>query len=342
MRVDEIARFLNASFTGDGSREIRGVAALEAAGPSELTFAEDTRALSRALSSPAGCILIPQGAQLAGQTTLAVPHPKLAFIRAAAVLAPAVAPAPGTHPTAVVAPEAHLDPGVSIGAYAVIERGARVGARTRLGAGVFLGEEAEVGKDSVLYPRVTVYPRARIGNRVILHAGVVVGSDGFGYVFAEGRHHKFPQLGGVIIEDEVEIGSNSTIDRGSLGTTVIGEGTKIDNLVQIAHNVRIGRHCVIAAQTGISGSVKIGDFVVMGGQVGIGERARLEDGVRIGGQGGILTGKTVRKGATLWGTPAQPLGIFKRQYAYLKSLPELARRVSELERRLGRGVGSRE
>jgi UDP-3-O-[3-hydroxymyristoyl] glucosamine N-acyltransferase len=334
MRVDEIARFLNASFTGDGSREIRGVAALDAAGPDHLTFAEGARALSRASSSGSGCILIPLGTELEGRTTIAVPHPKLAFIRAASILAPGVAPPSGIHATAVVSPEARLGPEVSVGSGAVIERGARVGARTRLAAGVFLGEEAEVGEDSVLHPRVTVYPRARIGNRVILHAGVVVGSDGFGYVFAEGRHHKFPQLGGVIIEDEVEIGSNSTVDRGSLGTTVIGEGTKIDNLVQIAHNVRIGRHCVIAAQTGISGSVEIGDFVVMGGQVGIGERVRIEDGVRIGGQGGILTGKIVRKGATLWGTPARPLEVFKRQYAYLNRLPDLARRVRELEKQM--------
>jgi UDP-3-O-[3-hydroxymyristoyl] glucosamine N-acyltransferase len=181
---------------------------------------------------------------------------------------------------------------------------------------------------------VTLYPGAQIGNRVILHAGVVVGSDGFGYVFAEGCHQKFPQLGQVIIEDDVEIGSNSTVDRGSLGTTQIGQGTKIDNLVQIAHNVKIGRHCVIAAQTGISGSCEIGDYVVMGGQVGMGDHARVEDRAVLGGGAGILPGKIVRKGETVWGRPARPLAEFKRMYAQFARLPRLAEKVKELSQKL--------
>jgi UDP-3-O-[3-hydroxymyristoyl] glucosamine N-acyltransferase len=194
----------------------------------------------------------------------------------------------------------------------------------------------QVGAQCVFYPRVTVYSGARIGNRVILHAGVVVGSDGFGYVFGDGRHHKFPQLGQVIIEDDVEIGSNTTVDRGSLGTTIIGQGTKIDNLVQIAHNVRIGRHCVIAAQAGISGSVEIGDYVVMGGQVGIGDHVRVEERAVLGGQAGILPGKIIRKGSTVWGTPARPLAEFKKQYAHLSNLPGLEQKVRELFRRFTR------
>jgi UDP-3-O-[3-hydroxymyristoyl] glucosamine N-acyltransferase len=167
---------------------------------------------------------------------------------------------------------------------------------------------------------------------VIIHAGAVIGSDGFGYVLAAGRHQKFPQLGQVVIENEVEIGSNTTIDRGSLGTTVIGQGTKIDNLVQIAHNVRVGRHCVIAAQTGISGSVEIGDYVVLGGQVGIGDRARIEEGVTIGAQAGVPTGKIVRRGSVLWGTPARPMTEFKKIYAHLSNLPKLAEKIRELTR----------
>jgi UDP-3-O-[3-hydroxymyristoyl] glucosamine N-acyltransferase len=184
-----------------------------------------------------------------------------------------------------------------------------------------------------LHPRVTLYPGARIGNRVILHAGVVLGSDGFGYVLAEGRYHKFPQLGQVIVEDDVEIGSNSTVDRGSLGKTVIGEGTKIDNLCHVAHNVSIGRHCVIAAGTGIAGSVEIGDHVVMGGQVGIADHIRIEDNVQIGGQSGLFPGKIVRKGSVIWGTPARLLEDFKKQQAYLASLPNLVKKVKELSRR---------
>jgi UDP-3-O-[3-hydroxymyristoyl] glucosamine N-acyltransferase len=214
----------------------------------------------------------------------------------------------------------------------VLEEGVTVGAGASIGAGVFLGRDVQVGAESILHPRVTVYPGARIGNRVVIHAGSVIGSDGFGYVFAEGRHHKFPQLGQVIIEDDVEIGSNTTVDRGSLGNTVIGEGTKIDNLVQIAHNVRIGRHCVIAAQTGISGSVEIGDYVVMGGQVGVGDRVRIEDQAVIGAQAGIPTGKVVRRGSAMWGTPARPMSEFKKTYAQLVNLPNLAKKVRELSR----------
>jgi UDP-3-O-[3-hydroxymyristoyl] glucosamine N-acyltransferase len=339
MTTEEIAQLLGATLHGDREREIRGIAALESAGPDELAFAEGERAIEQAVRSRAGCILVAKDApsaltgKLASKTTLAVSHPKLAFIRAAQALRPAARAAPGIHPTAVIGPEVRLAAGVSVGAYVVIERGVTVGAGTRLGAGAFLGEDVVVGAECVLHPRVVVYPQARIGDRVVLHAGVVIGSDGFGYVLAEGRHHKFPQLGQVIIEDDVEIGSNTTVDRGSLGTTLIGEGTKIDNLVQIAHNVKIGRHSVIAAQTGISGSAEIGDYVVLGGQVGIGEKARIEDQAAIGGQAGILPGKVVRKGSTVWGTPARPLAEFKKIFAHLSGLPGLARKVEKLSRR---------
>src|SRR5713226_9015204 len=241
MKLSEIARLLGGKLQGDASREIRSVAGLDGAGPDELSFAEGERALELAKISRAGCILVATTVSLAGQTTLAVTRPKLAFIRAAEALHSPAKFTPGIHPTAVIAPDVELAAGVSVGPHVVIERGARVEAGTQLGAGVFLGEAVQVGRNCLFHPRVTIYPGSRVGNRVTLHAGVVVGSDGFGYVFAEGRHFKFPQLGQVIIEDDVEIGSNSTLDRGSLGTTVVGEGTKIDNLVQIAHNVRIGR-----------------------------------------------------------------------------------------------------
>jgi UDP-3-O-[3-hydroxymyristoyl] glucosamine N-acyltransferase len=256
MKVEDIARLLDGQLAGERAREIRGVAGLDNAGPNDLTFAEGERILKRAANCRAGCILVPSGAALAGQTTIAVRLPKLALIRATAALLPRPAVEPGVHATAVVAPGVRLSSGVSVGAQAVIEEGVSIGERTLIGAGVFLGRGVEVGADCVIHPRVSIYPQARIGNRVMIHAGTVIGADGFGYVFAEGRHHKFPQLGQVVIEDDVEIGSNTTIDRGSLGNTVIGEGTKIDNLVQIAHNVRVGCHCVIAAQTGISGSVE--------------------------------------------------------------------------------------
>ena len=332
MTVAEIARLLAGKVQGEGRREIRGVAGLEAAGPEELTFMEGKGSVGREIQSRAGCILVPEGVALAGLTTIAVAHPKLAFIRAAEALAPRATAAPGVHPTAIVAPDARIDPNVSVGPHVVIESGATVGEGTSLGAGVYLGEGVRVGAQCVLHPRVTLYPGARVGNRVILHAGVVIGSDGFGYVFAEGRHHKFPQLGQVVIEDDVEIGSNSAVDRGSLGITVIGQGTKIDNLVQIAHNVKIGRHCVIAAQAGISGSSKIGNYVVMGGQVGVADHIRIEDQVMIGGQSGLFPGKIVRKGSQIWGTPARPIAEYKRMYAHLSHLPELAAQVRQLAR----------
>ncbi len=336
MTTAEIARLVSGKVRGDEGREICGVAALQNAGSGDLAYAEGARAVTQVADSKAGCVLVPEGAFIEGRTTIVVPRPKLAFIRAAEALVKPELPLPGIDPTAMVDPEAEVAADACVGPHVVIERGARVGAETRLGTAVSVGAGVEIGTCCVLYPHVTIYPGARIGNRVILHAGVVVGSDGFGYVFADGRHHKFPQIGGVIIEDDVEIGANSTIDRGSLGTTVIGQGTKIDNLVQVAHNVKIGRHCVIAAQTGISGSVQIGDYVVMGGQVGIGDHARIEDEAVLGGGAGVLPGKIVRSGETVWGRPARPLDEFKRMYAHWSNLPKLAERVKALMREAGK------
>jgi len=338
MTVEELARHLGGELRGEGKRELRGIADLESAGPEELAYAEGPRALAHAATSRAGAILVPLGATVPGKTTIAVPHPKLGFIRAAEALRPPVLPRgiEGIHPTAIVSPEAAFGSGVCVGHYAVIERGVRVGAGCSVGASVYLGEGVELGGGCVLHPRVTIYPGVRIGNRVIIHSGAVLGSDGFGYVFADGRHQKFPQAGKVVVGDDVEIGANTTVDRGSLGTTSIGEGTKIDNLVQIAHNVRIGRHAVIAAQTGISGSVEVGDYVVMGGQVGIGDHACIGSRAVLGGGAGVLPGKIVRPGTTVWGRPARPLDEFKRMYAQLSRLPALAEKVKELSKGGGR------
>jgi UDP-3-O-[3-hydroxymyristoyl] glucosamine N-acyltransferase len=338
MTANELASLLGGKLQGDGAREIHGVAALENAGPDDLTFAEGERALEQAAAAPAGCILVPEAATFAGTAaSIAVKHPKLAFVRAVDVLLPTPKPDPGIHPSAVVAADAVLAVDVSVGPNVVIERGAKIGARTRLDAGVVIGEATEVGSDCRFYPRVVVYAGARIGDRVILHAGVVIGSDGFGYVLAEGRYHKFPQLGRAILEDDVEIGSNSTVDRGSLGTTVVGQGTKIDNLCQVAHNVTIGRHCVIAAQTGIAGSVDVGNYVVMAGQVGIADHIRIEDNVQIGGHSAIFPGKIVRRGSVVWGSPARPISDYKKQQACLAQLPKLIETVKELTRRVDKG-----
>ena len=334
MRVSEIAELLGGHPTGNTERDIVGVAALETAGPAELAYVESPRALEAAASVNAGCLLVPQGAVLPGRTSIAVLHPKLALIRAAEALHPAVPPAPGVHPTAVIAPDAQLAGQCWVGPHAVVESGVTVGEGSRIGPGVFLGAGVRVGVQCVLHHRVSIYPGAQIGNRVILHAGVVVGSDGFGYVLTEGRHVKFPQLGKIVIEDDVEIGSNTTLDRGSLGATVIGQGTKIDNLVQIAHNVKIGRHCIIVSQTGISGSTEVGDYVVMAGQVGIGDHVRIEDRVTIGGQAGVLPGKIVRQGSIIWGTPSRPMSEFKKTIARLAQLNALAEKVKTLARQV--------
>jgi UDP-3-O-[3-hydroxymyristoyl] glucosamine N-acyltransferase len=329
MKVEEIARLLGGKLAGDGARKILGVAGLENATEADVTFAEGDRALARAGQSAAGCILVPEGSSVSGRTTIAVKHPKLALIRAAALLVPEIPARPGVHGTAVVAQSARLAPDVAVGAHAVIDDEVSVGAGTAIAAGVFLGRGVVIGAGCTLRPRVAVLC-GRLGDRVSIHSGAVIGSDGFGYVFADGRQHKFPQIGQVIIENDVEIGSNTTIDRGALGNTVIGEGSKIDNLVQIAHNVRIGRHCVIAAQTGIAGSSEIGDYVVIGGQVGVGNGVRIEDRAVIGAQAGIPSGKKVRRGLTMWGTPARPLAEFKKTYAQLTSLPRLIEKVKEI------------
>ena len=331
MKVEAIARLLGGNLSGDGEKEIVGIAGLERAGPSDLAFADGERALRRAAASGAGCVLIPASATLPDKTAIAVKHPKLALIRAAEALLPKMPVTAGVHATAIVAETAQLAPDVAVGPHAVIEDGVKIMAGAVVGAGVFLGRGVEVGAGCILHPRVTIYRDSRLGARVVIHSGAVIGADGFGYVFAEGRHEKFPQLGRVIIEDDVEIGANATIDRGALGDTIVGAGTKIDNLVQIAHNVRIGRHSVIAAQTGISGSAVIGDYVVMGGQVGVGDSVRIETQTVVGAQAGIPSGKIIRRGSAVWGTPARPMAEFKKTYAAIKSLPHLARKVKELE-----------
>ncbi len=318
---------------GSGGASLSGIAQLESASPSDLAYAEGRSGIVRAAQSRAGCILVEDSSGFSGRTTIEVSRPKLAFIRAARVLVPSPVTPAGIHPSAIVAASAILGEGVRVGPHVAIEENVTVGDGTAIEAGGFLGAGVEVGRDCLLYPRVTLYPGARLGDRVILHAGVVIGSDGFGYVFAGGRHEKFPQAGGVVIEDEVEIGSNSTVDRGSLGVTTIGAGTKVDNLVQIAHNVRLGCRCIVAAQTGISGSVEIGDDVVIGGQVGIGDHVRIESRAVIGSGAGILPGKIIHRGSVVWGTPARPLAEVKRLHAHLAALPELARKVKEMSKR---------
>lgn len=303
MNVKDLAAWLECRWEGDGSLEIQGVAALEDAGPSDLSFAAGKRGLKQAANSAAGCLIVPEDfPNPAKRTIIFAKDPRAAAARAIERLHPAPRPAQGVHPTAVLGAAVVLGDGVSIG------------------AGCVIGDGVEIGARSILYPRVTLYPGVRIGKEVILHSGCVIGADGFGFVFANGRYEKFPQTGRVEIGDHVEIGANCCIDRAALGVTSIGEGTKLDNLVHVAHNCKIGRHVVIAAQTGLAGGVVIEDYAVIGGQVGIGDHARVESRAVIGSGAGVLTSKVIRAGEPVWGTPARPLRQHLEQLAVLSRL----------------------
>ena len=323
--LQEIAVAIEARLQGDGSVPVSGVASILSASAVELVFVEEEKYLSRALQSDAGAVIAGEFAAAAsGKPLLICRHPKLAFARAARFLRDRKREGldAGVHASAVVHSSVRLGPWVLVDERAVIAQDAEIGEGTRIGAGSVIGRGVTMGTECEIYPNVTIYSGTTLGDRVIVHAGAVLGSDGFGYVrnAKGGRYEKFPQVGRLVIEDDVEIGANTTIDRGALDETRIGRGTKIDNLVHIGHNCRLGEKVVIAAQTGLSGSIVIENDVVLGGQVGIGEHARIEEGVMLGGQGGVLPNKVLRgKGVAFWGTPAQPV----RQY--LKQLAALAR-----------------
>ncbi len=327
----ELAEHLGAKLTGDRNAVLTGVASPGRARAEDLIYLESPRHRDRAEKSAAASVIAKPGERFAGKTVLEVANPKLAFAKAAAWLLPETRTHAYVHPSAIISPSAKVAPSASIGPYVVIEDEVQIGAGTQVAAFCFLGHGARLGEDCILHPHVTLYAGARIGHRVEIHSGAVIGSDGFGYVSGEGRNWKFPQIGSVEIADDVEIGANTAIDRGSLETTRIAKGVKIDNLVQIAHNVEIGEHSIIAAQTGVSGSSTIGKSVLIAGQVGIADHCHLEDGSVAGAQAGIPTGKTIRKGQVVWGTPARPLDKFKEQYAWFARLPELADRLRKLE-----------
>jgi UDP-3-O-[3-hydroxymyristoyl] glucosamine N-acyltransferase len=328
--LQEIAEATGARLIWDGRVEVSGVASIQSAAPGDVVFVDHEKHLASALQSKAGAVIAGEFAASipASKPLLVSDHPKLAFARTAVLLRDASHPGSGSqkrsvHESAVVDKSSVLAPGVSVEERAVVGERAKVGENTRIGAGCAVGADVQIGRDCEIYPNVTIYPGSTLGDRVIVHAGAVLGSDGFGYVrdSKTGRYEKFPQVGRLVIEDDVEIGANTTIDRGALDETRIQRGTKIDNLVHIGHNCQIGENVVIAAQTGLSGSIVIENGVVLGGQVGIGEHARIEEGVMLGGQGGVLPNKVLRgKGVAFWGTPAQPLRQYLKQLATLGRL----------------------
>ncbi len=323
--LKELAEAAGGRAVGDESIVVNRVATISAAKPGDVVFVDQEKHLDIAINSQASVVIAGEFAAVGhhAKALVIAAQPKLAFARAAALLHQEKNRMFEIHPSAGVHPTARLGKDVSIEARAVICEGAEIGDGTRIGSGSVIGIDVHVGQDCEIHPNVTIYPGTKIGDRVIVHAGAVLGSDGFGYVRdrATGRYEKFPQVGRLEIGDDVEIGANTTIDRGALEVTRIGRGAKIDNLVHIGHNCQIGEDVVIAAQAGLSGSITIENSVVLGGQVGIGEHARIEEGVMLGGQGGVLPHKVLRgKGVAFWGTPAKPLREYLKQLAVVARL----------------------
>lgn len=324
--VKEIADLVGARVIGDASREIAGIATPATAGGEDLIFVEDAKYLAEALDSLAGAVLAGEFAASsarADKPLLIVKHPKLAFARSAALISPPHRHEPGVHSTAVLHHSVKLGKLVTVQPHAVLTEGVVVGDRTRIGPGTAVGQNVHIGANCNIAANVTIYPGTKIGDRVTIHAGVVLGGDGFGFVRdpESGAYEKFPQVGTLEIGDDVEIGCNTTIDRGALGPTIIGRGTKIDNLVQIAHNCTIGANVVIAAQTGISGSCVVEDGAIIAGQVGIADHCRIEKGVVLGAQCGVPSNKVIRgEGELFWGTPARPIRGYLKELAVLSRL----------------------
>jgi UDP-3-O-[3-hydroxymyristoyl] glucosamine N-acyltransferase len=332
----DLAKFLGCVLQGKADLNLKGVAGPETAEPDDLVYLDSARHRERVMDSAANCVITSPDLPLPGKTVILAAQPKLTFAKAAAWLVPPLSLGEGVHSTAVVAESARLSRGAVVGPFAVIEEEVQIGEGAQIGAFCFVGRGAQLGDGCRLYPRVTLYPGVKIGRNVTIHSGAVLGCDGFGYVTErvaeKGKHWKFPQVGTLEIADDVEIGANTTVARGSLGVTRLGAQVKIDNLVHLAHNVEVGARSLIAAQTGVAGSSVIEDDVVIGGQVGIADHCRLEAGCVAGAQAGIPSGKVIRRGQTVWGTPARPIERFKEQYGWFARLPELAERIRTLEK----------
>jgi len=335
MELRRIAESLGLTHEGDGEREVLDVADLRTAGSTDIAFAAGKKALEQVAQSAAGAIIVPLDfPNSEGRTVLRSRNPRVDFARCIRIFHPLPAVKPGVHPSATVAEDAVLGEGVSLGAQVVIGAGSRIGDNTKIAAGTVVGERVTIGDNCTLHPNVTIYDDVEIGNRVILHSGCILGADGFGFVMVQGRYEQFPQIGKVVLEDAVELGANTCVDRAALGVTWIGEGAKIDNMVHVGHNCRIGRHVVVAAQTGFSGGVVVEDYAVIGGQVGIGDKVRIETKAVLGSGCGVLTSKVIRSGEVVWGTPARPLKEYLKQLANMARLDKLREQVTELRKKV--------
>jgi UDP-3-O-[3-hydroxymyristoyl] glucosamine N-acyltransferase len=332
MRLKELARKIGADPAGLADIEISGAAGVREAGPGYITYITGEQYFKDLATCRAAAVIVPLGAPDARMPLLRVKNPRLAFAQTLALLYVKPYAPTGISDRAVIGRDAVIGAEPSVHPYAVVEDGARIGSRVTLYPGVYVGRGTVIGDDCTLYSAVSVREGVTIGSRVIIHSGTVIGSDGFGFVTDGGMHHKIPQVGGVIIGDDVEIGANCTIDRATLGNTVIKKGTKLDNLVHIAHNVTAGEHCLIAAQVGIAGSTTIGSYVVFGGQVGVADHITISDGVMASAQAGIIKDPGPRQ--IVGGTYAMPHREWLKVQAVLPKLPELKRLVAELEKQV--------
>jgi UDP-3-O-[3-hydroxymyristoyl] glucosamine N-acyltransferase len=329
----EIAKYLQGEVVGDGAAVLKSFAPAEHARAGDLTFAENEAFFLRAEQSAATAIIADGRFSSATKILIRVPNARVAFAKALTLFFPEQKFSAGIHPAAVVAKSAQIDPTAHVGPHCVVGERVKIGARAVLLAGNFVGDDSKIGDDTGIFPNVTIYPRTQIGSRVRIHANSVIGADGFGYVQDGGVHRKVPQIGSVVIGDDVEIGAGVTIDRGALGPTVIGKGTKIDNLVQIAHNVEIGEHCLILAQAAVAGSSRLGNYAVLAGQAGIAGHLKIGSKAIVTAQSGVMN--DIPDGEKWFGYPAQPDTEIKRQIIAQRQLPELLKRVAELEKKLG-------
>lgn len=338
IKLKDVASLVGGKLTGDGELEVTGLGALDEAGQGEIAFILSPEWLRFLGKSRASCVIVPRGVRRTAGSFISVEDPFTALLKMADLLFPKSVSVVGrVHPTSVVEQGVSLGQDVAIGALSYVGEDAKIGARTVIHAQVYIGGGVSIGEECEIYPQVTVREGVEIGSRVTIHPGAVIGSDGFGFIPKEGAYHKIPSLGKVIIEDDVEIGANAGIDRATFGATKIGRGSKLDNLVQIGHNVTIGENCILVAQVGIGGSTNIGDNAVLGGQAGLVDHLNIGDNVKIGAQAGVT--KSIPPNVTVSGYPARRHQDAMRIYAATQKLPELLKRVKKLEEKLGRSAG---
>ncbi len=334
MKLGELSNLIGGRISGDPNVEITGVAGIEEAKEGDITFLLDKKNLHKISRLNASAVIVKEEINELTVNMLVADNPQFTFARALEVFYVKPYIPSGVSNKAFIGNNVHISDDVSIHPHAYISDNVELGSRVTVSPGVFLGEGSTVGDDSFIYPNVTIQEKVKIGRKVIVHSGTIIGSDGFGYVLEKGNHYKIPQVGGVIIEDDVEIGANVCIDRATIGNTIIGCGTKIDNLVQIGHNVKIGKNCIIVSQVGISGSVEIGDGVVLAGQVGIRDHIKVGRGAMVGAQAGI--GSDIPEGQIYSGSPAIPHKTWLRAQAIYSKLPEYIKRLHKIERKLNK------